>query len=111
ERQTHREGVSAPRAEKESSAPSEGVRVGDIVVELGANKVRLAQNNVQKVGDVLPSKEVELLADTVKEGRVLMKSYRTKLDDAEWARNGIVATVHNGEAIPVVQNRIVDAGF
>ncbi|MCI96523.1 hypothetical protein A2U01_0117823, partial [Trifolium medium] len=46
--------------------------------------------------------EVELPADTVKEGRVLMKSYRTRSDDAEWARNGIVATVYNGEAIPVV---------
>ncbi|MCI71612.1 hypothetical protein A2U01_0092875, partial [Trifolium medium] len=34
-------------------------------------------------------------------GRVFMKSYRTQSDDAEWARNGIVATVHNGEAIPV----------
>ncbi|MCI55620.1 sulfate transporter, partial [Trifolium medium] len=40
-----------------------------------------------------------------------MKSYRTKSDEVEWARNGIVATVHNGEVIPVVQNRIVDAGF
>ncbi|MCI61331.1 hypothetical protein A2U01_0082588, partial [Trifolium medium] len=39
ERQTHREGVSAPRVEKESAAPTEGVRVGDIVVELGARKV------------------------------------------------------------------------
>ncbi|MCI85856.1 hypothetical protein A2U01_0107135, partial [Trifolium medium] len=39
ERQIHREDVSAPRAEKELAAPTEGVRVGDIVVELGARKV------------------------------------------------------------------------
>ncbi|PNX63322.1 putative sulfate transporter, partial [Trifolium pratense] len=32
-------------------------------------------------------------------------------DDVKWARNGVVATVINGEAIPVVQNRISDAGF
>ncbi|MCI66974.1 hypothetical protein A2U01_0088232, partial [Trifolium medium] len=83
---------------------TEGVRVGDIVVELGARKVRVAQQKAQRGGDALPSKEGELPADTVKEGRVFMKSYRTQSDDAEWARNGIVATVHNGEAIPVVQN-------
>ncbi|MCI81251.1 hypothetical protein A2U01_0102524, partial [Trifolium medium] len=38
ERQTHREDASAPSAEKESAVPTEGVRVGDIVVELGARK-------------------------------------------------------------------------
>ncbi|MCH87933.1 hypothetical protein A2U01_0008814, partial [Trifolium medium] len=111
ERQTQSEGVSAPRAEKVSTAPMEGVRVGDIVVELKERKVSLAQKKAQTEGDVLLSKEVELPVDTVKEGRVLMKSYRTKSDDAEWACNGLVATVYNGEAISVVQNRIVDAGF
>ncbi|CAJ2667463.1 unnamed protein product [Trifolium pratense] len=40
-----------------------------------------------------------------------MRSYQAKPDDVKWARNGVVATVINGEAIPVVQNRISDVGF
>ncbi|MCI68277.1 sulfate transporter, partial [Trifolium medium] len=43
--------------------------------------------------------------------RVFMRNYRTKTDDMKWAQNGIVATVINGEAVPVVHNRITDAGF
>ncbi|MCI89679.1 sulfate transporter, partial [Trifolium medium] len=33
------------------------------------------------------------------------------MTDVLWAQNGVVATVINGEAIPVVKNRIADAGF
>ncbi|PNX62600.1 putative sulfate transporter, partial [Trifolium pratense] len=40
-----------------------------------------------------------------------MRSYRSTPVDADWVHNGIVATIFNGEAIPVVQNRILDAGF
>ncbi|MCI53169.1 sulfate transporter, partial [Trifolium medium] len=43
--------------------------------------------------------------------RVLLRNYRSKSDDVKWAQNGLVAIVINGEAIPVVQNRITDAGF
>ncbi|PNY00444.1 putative sulfate transporter [Trifolium pratense] len=39
------------------------------------------------------------------------KSYSSKPADADWAYNGLVATVLNGEAFSVVQNRILDAGF
>ncbi|MCI55524.1 sulfate transporter, partial [Trifolium medium] len=46
-----------------------------------------------------------------KECRVLVLNYRTKSDDGKWAQNGIVATVVNGEAVPVVQSRITDACF
>jgi hypothetical protein len=41
-----------------------------------------------------------------KESRIFLRSYRSKFDDVQWALNGLVATVINGEAIPVVQNRI-----
>ncbi|MCH93528.1 sulfate transporter, partial [Trifolium medium] len=40
-----------------------------------------------------------------------MRSYWTKPDDVAWAQNGLVATIINGEAVPVVQSRIMDAGF
>jgi len=37
--------------------------------------------------------------------------YRSQGDDLKWARNGVVALVVNGEAIPMVHIRIKDAGF
>ncbi|MCI33980.1 sulfate transporter, partial [Trifolium medium] len=40
-----------------------------------------------------------------------MRNYRTSLEDVQWARNGMVATIINGEVVPVVHNRITDAGF
>ncbi|PNX98928.1 cysteine-rich receptor-like protein kinase, partial [Trifolium pratense] len=59
----------------------------------------------------MTAKVVEQQADTVKDSKVLMRSYRSKSDDATCAHNGIVATIINGEAILVAQNRILDAGF
>jgi hypothetical protein len=44
-------------------------------------------------------------------GTQLVRSYRSQLEDVSWARRGVVATVSNGEAVPLVQQRIVDAGF
>jgi hypothetical protein len=46
-----------------------------------------------------------------KESSILVRSYRSKSEDVQWAQKGLVATVINGEAIPVVQNRVIDAGF
>ncbi|MCH95090.1 hypothetical protein A2U01_0016063, partial [Trifolium medium] len=43
-----------------------------------------------------------------KDRQVLMRSYKTEPDDVLWAQNGIVATMINGEAVPVVQSRITD---
>ncbi|MCI91578.1 sulfate transporter, partial [Trifolium medium] len=44
-------------------------------------------------------------------GTKLVRKYRPNVNDAKWARQGVVATVKYGEAIPVVQARIADAGF
>lgn len=41
----------------------------------------------------------------------LIRMYRSTADDLQWAQNGVVGTVINGEAIPMVQNRNEDAGF
>ncbi|MCI01589.1 sulfate transporter [Trifolium medium] len=41
----------------------------------------------------------------------LVHKYRSNANDVKWARQGVVATVKYGEAIPVVQAQIADAGF
>ncbi|MCH79964.1 DUF4283 domain protein, partial [Trifolium medium] len=85
-----RGGDSAPNSGKVGPGTQEGVRVGDIVVKLGARQER--PDHVKGVG-------------------CLLESYRTESADVKWVHNGVVATVINGEAIPVVQNRLTDAGF
>jgi hypothetical protein len=88
------------------------MRVGDIVVNLGGRKTRVASKNGLQQGEVHGSKEVAS-AGAVKEreNKVFLRNYSSKVGDVQWAQNGLVATVINGEAIPVVQNRITDAGF
>ncbi|MCI22325.1 sulfate transporter, partial [Trifolium medium] len=36
---------------------------------------------------------------------------RSQVEDLTWARQGVVATVLNGESVPLVQQRIEDGGF
>ncbi|PNX64436.1 hypothetical protein L195_g062114, partial [Trifolium pratense] len=98
-KKTHHNGVNVPSAAKDGSEPTEGVRVGDIVVKLGVQKEKLSHKQSQKEEGEINSKGLEQSADFAKNCRVFMRSYQTKSDDVKWARNGVVATVINGEAI------------
>ncbi|PNX69683.1 hypothetical protein L195_g056854, partial [Trifolium pratense] len=87
-------GIVDPSAEKERSAPLEGVQVGGILVKLGAQNVKLAHQKTQKEGDMTSSNVAEKPVDSVKDCRVSMRSYRTKFDDAEGvdAQPGVLST-------------------
>jgi hypothetical protein len=102
-------GVGSTAVEKEGS----GVRVGDIVPNFKGIQERAVRNNGLRGGKELALKSTDVPADAAKrkEGSVLLRNYRSKSDDEAWAHNGLVATVINGEAVPVVQTRISDAGF
>lgn len=39
-----------------------------------------------------------------------VRKYRSQTEDLLWARNGVTATVLNGESVPLIQDRIADAG-
>lgn len=41
----------------------------------------------------------------------LIRKYTSVPHDLDWARKGVIVSVLNGEAIPVIQTRIEDAGF
>ncbi|KAK2354954.1 heterogeneous nuclear ribonucleoprotein A0 [Trifolium repens] len=95
--------------EKEGS----GVRVGEIVLNLENRQRRPVQSaGVQHKKKHAPI-DSEVLVDAVKgkESSMFLRNYRSKPEDAQWVHQGLMATVNNGEAIPVVQNRISDAGF
>ncbi|GAU48313.1 hypothetical protein TSUD_405300 [Trifolium subterraneum] len=91
----------------------EGLRVGDIVVKLGARKELMEKIKGQLIEGGSHPKD-STLSDVIgkeKERQALLRKYKAKSDDVSWAQNGVVATISKGEAVPVVQTRITDAGF
>ncbi|GAU30310.1 hypothetical protein TSUD_211670 [Trifolium subterraneum] len=93
--------------------PTNGVRVGDIVIKLGPQQGHDNRKDGKKNGDVRNPKESVTPVEVSKEkdGRILLRSYSAKTEDVQWVQSGLVATIFNGEAIPIVQNRITDTGF
>ncbi|MCI41847.1 sulfate transporter, partial [Trifolium medium] len=72
-----------------------------------------ARKEVKKQGEGPQTRPLITTEDATheKDCGVLMRNYRTVVDDVKWVQNGLVATIFNGEAVPVVQSRIMDAGF
>ncbi|GAU17134.1 hypothetical protein TSUD_106330 [Trifolium subterraneum] len=97
----------------EGPESTEGLRVGDIVVKIGAQQEHDVQNAGKQKGKGFCSTSMDspVFAIQEKKSKILTRKYCTTSDDVQWAHNGLVATVINGEAIPVVQSRITDAGF
>ncbi|MCH84604.1 sulfate transporter, partial [Trifolium medium] len=87
---------------------SDDVRVGDIVLKLGERQEPAAWKEVNKQGEGSQTRPLITTegATHEKECGVLMRNYRTVDDDVKWAQSGLVATLVNGEAVPVVQSRI-----
>lgn len=97
-------------SEKEGS----GVHVGDIVLNLENFKRQDVQSDgVQHLKKHVP--KYSALPSEAAKGKescsMFLRNYRSKPEDTQWANKGLVATVNNGEAIPVVETRISDAGF
>ncbi|GAU41119.1 hypothetical protein TSUD_288090 [Trifolium subterraneum] len=56
------------------------------------------------VNDPGHGKEGLVVAAKEKDNRVLSRGYRSTSEDLQWAQNGLVATIINGEAVPVGVN-------
>jgi hypothetical protein len=86
----------------------EGVKVGDIMVHLGDRGGKDDGLGAQKQG----VEKQEGCGTVVRQDpRIYVRSYKPAPDDVEWARCGVVATIANGDAGPVVRRRLGDAGF
>ncbi|PNY02764.1 hypothetical protein L195_g026083 [Trifolium pratense] len=104
---TSRDHVDNPCVIGESNLP-EGVKVGDVMVKLGGSQKRVQHHSQQ----LMTSTRKMSMDDVVEPNHnVLLRNYKSTADDVKWARSGLVATVKGGEAVPVIQNRIEDAGF
>lgn len=97
------------------------VRVGEVVVRLsgekgkedvGEGEVVVRENGGTKVV-VRAHGGATARSNSAKQpiAKKLVRMYRSKVDELTWARKGMVATVINGEVVPLVQSRIDDAGF
>jgi len=102
----------------------EDVRLGKVKVkEVGGRGGAGTGASLRKLGMEELRQQVETKSFAVNGGKVVTKaivpqpvckmvrSYKSKLDDLLWARKGVIASVLNGQAIPVIQTRIADAGF
>ncbi|GAU45923.1 hypothetical protein TSUD_280640 [Trifolium subterraneum] len=95
---------------QKGDSSEEVVRVGEVVVRLRELKTKVDRRGVPVEEDNL-NLGLKVLRPVEKEvpgTRVYIRKYSTTMDDMIWARNGLVATVTRGEAVPVIQRRIVD---
>ncbi|MCI42579.1 sulfate transporter, partial [Trifolium medium] len=75
-------------------------------------EVRVGGKKREKVGlegEGVALKPLEVLKGTQR--AKLVRTYTLHTDDQTWAAQGVVATIINGEAVPLVQQRVVYAGF
>ncbi|MCI43296.1 hypothetical protein A2U01_0064533, partial [Trifolium medium] len=96
---------------KEGLDATEEVRVGEVLVRLGGQKEKIGNAGVtekassENIGHSAQSTEKEAVTNV---SVFVRKAHDGGRDlGSKWG----VATVINGEAISVVQNRIADAGF
>jgi hypothetical protein len=89
--------------------PVVGVKVGDVTVRLEKDRGKGSGLGGSKkvIGTIGAGKAQSEGQPSIQK---LMRKYRSCEEDFLWARCGVIATVINDESIPVVQNRIADAG-
>ncbi|GAU22961.1 hypothetical protein TSUD_247050 [Trifolium subterraneum] len=91
----------------------EGVQVGEVLVRLVDRKKLVGTTGAGEKGSQVltgqPAKQFE--KEVVPSASVFVRKYKPLTEDVQWAQDGMVATITNGEAIPVVQSRVADAGF
>jgi hypothetical protein len=79
------------------------------MVALGVHQETDCERTSTKATGLTPKAESVPSHDNSK--GIYLRKYRSVPEDVKWARSGVVATVSNGEVIPVVRRRIADAGF
>ena len=99
------------------------VRIGNMVVTVRGGKgkgvekrevekvVKKKVEEVVVVGKETGNSQGHIVVTCTQPVKKLVRMYRSHEKDLKWAYNGVVTSVINGEAIPMVQNRIKDAGF
>jgi len=87
------------------------LRVGSVVLKMGRKERRKVGEgeNVVEVGTGKSDRNISTDKQTV--SKTFVRRYTLCDEDVEWASNGLVGTVLNGESIPIIQDIVEDAGF
>jgi len=86
--------------------------VGAAAIGSGKVTLEMAKGNNSNEGKVELEKEGRQAQYVeVKENQVFIPKYTSSASDMSWASKGMVASVLNGDAIPMLQRRIFYAGF
>ncbi|MCH84567.1 sulfate transporter, partial [Trifolium medium] len=93
--------VGSAKPVRAKEVEGDGFRVGTVDISVREKRGQPGVKEREMVVKQLPG--------VVKEK--LVRSYSSTQEDMSWAQSGVVASVINGEAIPLVQQRIEDAGF
>jgi len=95
------EGVTINVEKEEITLEGEQIHEGVKTKHVGLETVLMKKAEVggSSIGHVVQPKQV------------YVPKYQSAATDVSWAAKGLVATVLNGDAIPVLQRRIFDAGF
>ena len=82
-----------------------------VAVRLGG-KARMREGEGEKESTVMATVKGRMETNTnIIAPKKLVRHYRSREEDINWAMRGLVGTVLNGESISIIQNRVEDAGF
>jgi len=85
------------------------MKIGDVPVRV-VTGTRKAQEEGRGMGGFGKQNRFSAIVEGQPSIQKLVQTYRAQPEDLLWARNGVIATVINGESVPLVQDRIADAG-
>lgn len=88
-----------------TGGPKEGVSV----CNLRREEREVVVSRVEEVATVLDGAKKS--GNDLKGSTVYVPKYASSVDDLDWATKCVIVSVVNGEAIPVLQRRISDAGL
>lgn len=87
--------------------------MGSVMVSVGGSKKKGGDGEgVEKLADRVVGK-VGRKASTNKSNdqTMMVQKYRSFEEDLKWATRGLIGTMIDGAPIPLIQNKVVDAGF
>jgi len=87
------------------------LRVGSVVLKMGRKERPMVGEGEKRVEVGTGKSARNIRTDMQTVSKTFVRRYTPCEDDVEWACNGLVGTVLNGELIPVIQDRVEDAGF
>ncbi|MCI39617.1 hypothetical protein A2U01_0060849, partial [Trifolium medium] len=95
DKQVEKNNNTSPNQVQEGAVIEEGVRVGEVLLRLGARKKvdGTGDGPSQRMRDITATVPQHPEKDTLPDTRVYVRKYKPTEEDVQWAHKGVVATV------------------